>query len=392
MNINKYYKTVAFIPVRGGSKSIPLKNIKEFCGKPLVYWSIRAAVKCEYIDKVFVATDSGIIRKTVEDFGFSKVKVIDRNPDTATDTASTESAMLDFAEKINFDNIILIQATSPLLSVSDLNNGLKIFFHDDVDSVLSVVPQKRFIWKADDNKIAESVNYNPIKRPRRQEFDPYYVENGAFYISSKENLIKHKCRISGKIAIAEMNEDTYYEIDEPSDWYILEMLKYKTDKDKYMELSKINLFITDVDGVLTDGGMYYSESGEELKKFNTRDGMGLSNLKKIGITTMILTGEDNPIVDNRAKKLGIDYVFKGVKDKKSCLDKFFNDHKEYSYSKSSYIGDDINDVEVLKLVNFSATPFDANNSIKNIVSYVCEKSGGKGCVREIADMIYSSHG
>ena len=113
---------VAFIPVRGGSKSIPLKNIKPICGKPLVYWTVKAACGCKYIDRVYIATDSDKIRETVEEFKsgvesdvFSKAEVIGRSAESASDTASTEFAMLEFASNYEFDNIVLVQATSPLL-------------------------------------------------------------------------------------------------------------------------------------------------------------------------------------------------------------------------------------------------------------------------------------
>ena len=96
---------VAFIPVRGGSKSIPLKNIKSIAGKPLVYWTAKAANDCSYIDKVYIATDSDVIKETVETFRLEKVAVIGRSVDTATDTASTESAMLEFADQYDFENI-----------------------------------------------------------------------------------------------------------------------------------------------------------------------------------------------------------------------------------------------------------------------------------------------
>ena len=125
---------VAFIPVRGGSKSIPLKNIKRISGKPLVYWSIKAACECKYIDKVYIATDSDKIKDTIEKFSygdeaelFFKAEVIGRSAKSASDTASTESAMLEFAEKYEFDNIVLIQATSPLLQTSDLDHGFEVF-------------------------------------------------------------------------------------------------------------------------------------------------------------------------------------------------------------------------------------------------------------------------
>ena len=135
---------VAFIPVRGGSKSIPFKNIKPICGKPLVYWVAQAANNCQSIDKVYIATDSEKIKSTVEAFRMSKVEVIGRSEESASDTASTEFAMLEFANQYEFDNMVLIQATSPLLTAEDLEKGFEIFRQPDCDSVLSAVPQKRF--------------------------------------------------------------------------------------------------------------------------------------------------------------------------------------------------------------------------------------------------------
>ena len=171
---------VAFIPVRGGSKSIPLKNIKYLCGRPLVYWVIKAACGCEYIDKVYVATDSEQIKRTVESFQagmegslFDKVEVIGRSANSASDTASTEFAMLEFAKNYEFDHIVLVQANS-----------------EGTDSVLSVVRQKRFHWANDEKGYTYPTNYDVFCRPRRQEFDGYLVENGAFYISSKKELLK----------------------------------------------------------------------------------------------------------------------------------------------------------------------------------------------------------
>ncbi len=175
---------VAFIPVRGGSKSIPLKNIKPINGKPLVYWTLKAACSCRYIDKVYVATDSEEIKESVEKMKisiekelFSKTLVIGRSSESASDTASTEFAMLEFANKYDFDNIALIQATSPLLTGSDLDNGFKAFEDKDTDSVISVVKQKRFHWAYNKNDFVYPTNYDVCHRPIRQEFDGYLVEN-----------------------------------------------------------------------------------------------------------------------------------------------------------------------------------------------------------------------
>ncbi len=227
---------VAFIPVRGGSESIPLKNIKLIGNRPLVYWTVRAACGSPYIDKVYVATDSDKIKETVKAFQlgdeaelFAKVSVIGRSKETATSTASTESAMLEFAACHDFDNIVLIQATSPLLVSDDLNRGFEAYFTPGTDSVLSVVPQKRFHWETDGQGFAHPTNYDVYHRPRRQEFSEYLVENGAFYITSRQRLMQSENRVSGNIRAVSMKEDTYFEIDEPGDWVIIEALMKKNE-------------------------------------------------------------------------------------------------------------------------------------------------------------------
>ncbi len=377
---------VAFIPVRGGSKSIPLKNIKPICSKPLVYWTVKAAVQCESIDIVYIATDSDIIRETVSSFGFDKAIVIDRSAETASDTASTESAMLEFAENYEFDNIVLIQATSPLLTSEDLDRGFEIFNDPDTDSVISVVKQYRFNWKINDDGSVTPTNYNFYHRPRRQEFDGYLVENGAFYITNKSDLLTSKNRISKTVKPCIMNEDTFFEIDEPSDWVIIEALMKKNGLDSPDDLPQIKMLVTDCDGCLTDAGMYYSENGDELKKFNTKDGLGFGLLRQNGILAGIITGEDVELNRRRASKLKLDFIESGIKDKESALKevcKRFNVNPE----NVLYIGDDINDLPAMKIAGYSACPNDAMQSVKNYADYVCSADGGKGVIREVVELI-----
>ncbi len=384
---------VAFIPVRGGSKSIPLKNIKPISGKPLMYWTVKAACGCKYIDKVYVATDSDKIRETVDAFKtgieaslFSKCEVIGRSAESASDKASTESAMLEFADNYDFDNIVLVQATSPLLQSSDLDQGFETFNEDGVDSVFSVVPQKRFHWTNDENGFAHPTNYDVFHRPRRQEFDGYLVENGAFYISSKKDLIKYQNRVSGNIKAVEMNEDTFFEIDEPSDWVIIEALMKKNGITAPSEIPEIKMFLTDCDGCLTDGGMYYSEKGDELKKFNTRDGMGFALLRLRGIITGIITSENVDLNRRRAEKLKLDILEAGCKDKVSAVKRICEEHG-INLKNVCYIGDDINDVDVIKLVGFGCCPADAIPQAKAVAKLVTRTRGGEGVIREIVSKI-----
>lgn len=386
---------VAFIPVRGGSKSIPLKNIKLICGKPLVYWTIKAACSCKYIDKVYVATDSDTIKKTVENFKaevelglFEKVFVIGRSEESASDTASTEFAMLEFANEHNFDNIVLIQATSPLLDSADLDRGFEIFESEETDSVLSVVRQKRFNWKNDEDGLAYPTNYDVYNRPRRQEFDGYLVENGAFYISSKENLLKSKNRISGKIRAVEMNEDTFFEIDEPSDWIIIEALMKKRGiaSSAIPTVPDIKMFLTDCDGCLTDGGMYYSEKGDELKKFNTRDGMGFAFLRAKGIVTGIVTGEEVQLNKRRAEKMKLDILETGCNDKVATIKRICQE-RGIDITNVAYVGDDYNDLEAIKMVGFGCCPANAIPEVREAAKLITKAKGGEGAIREAIEVI-----
>ena len=384
---------IAFIPVRGGSKSIPLKNIKPICGKPLVYWTVKAACECKYIDKVYVATDSDKIKAVVESFKldqnnekFDKAIVIGRSAESASDTASTEFAMLEFASNYEFDNIVLVQATSPLLSAKDLDSGFETFYEEGTDSVLSVVRQKRFHWKNDVDGYAHPTNYDVFNRPRRQEFDGYLVENGAFYITSKSDLIKYQNRVSGNIKAVEMNEDSFFEIDEPSDWVIIEALMRKNGMLDTDSIPEIKLFLTDCDGCLTDGGMYYSENGDELKKFNTRDGMGFRLLREKGIITGIITSESVDLNRRRAEKLKLDILEAGCKDKVSAVKRICEEHG-IDLQNVCYIGDDINDIELLKIVGYGCAPADAMTEAKEVSKYVTTAKGGEGVIREVVRKI-----
>ena len=378
---------IAFIPVRCGSKSIPFKNIKEFCGKPLVYWNLEALEKSNNIDEIFVATDCEEIKDVVKSFNFSKVKIYDRDKENASDTSSTESVMLEFINKQNFkdsDLFFLVQATSPLTQTKDFDKALETLKNENADSLLTCIRTKRFFW----DKNAKAINYDFINRPRRQDFDGLFMENGAFYINSIENIKKDKNRLSGKIAIYEMEEFTAVEIDEEDDWLIAEKMMYKYILSKRPK-PNIKLFLSDVDGTLTDAGMYYGENGEEFKKFNTHDGKGFELLRKAGIKTGIITSENTKIVENRAKKLKVDFLYQGLEHKgKLDIAKEICKELNISLDEVAYIGDDINCKELLSSVGISACPSNALEEIKNIPNIIkLSKAGGEGAVREFCELI-----
>lgn len=382
---------VAFIPARGGSKSIPLKNIRLFCGKPLIYWNLKAINDVNKIDKVVVATDSDQIEETVNSFKLSKVEVYRRLPKNATDTSSTESVMLEYLEQSgleNEDTFLLVQATSPLTTTEDFTKALEQYDLGNIDSLLSGVNIKRFFW----NKDGSPKNYDFRSRPRRQDFDGEFMENGAFYINRVQNIIKDKNRLSGKIGLFEMPEYTAIEIDEPDDWKMAEHLMRKYILPQSNTTSQVKLFLTDVDGVLTDAGMYYSESGDELKKFNTKDGMGLELLRNKGVKTGIITSEITDIVKRRAEKLKVDYLSQGKKGRGKLESAIAICKKQgISLQEVAYIGDDLNCIDLLSSVGLAACPIDAAAEVKNIDNIiVLTKKGGEGVVREFVEIILSN--
>ena len=150
---------------------------------------------------------------------------------------------------------------------------------------------------------------------------------------------------------------------------------------------RIKLLLTDCDGVLTDGGVYYSASGEELKKFSLRDGMGVERLRKLaGVETGIITGENSEIVRRRAEKLGIREYYPGAGDKYSTLREIMK-LKELSFDEIAYIGDDTNDMEIMQQAGLSACPADAFPMIREIAHLVMESRGGHGAFREFSEII-----
>ena len=160
-------------------------------------------------------------------------------------------------------------------------------------------------------------------------------------------------------------------------------------KDIRLKCKKIKLVITDVDGVLTDGGMYYSEEGEVLKKFNTKDGMAVELLKSINIKTIFITRENSKISIQRAKKVKSN-ILSGILRKELELSAICKKFKVLE-NQIAYVGDDVNDYEIMQKVGFSACPNDAHEKIKKISMYCCSKNGSEGVLREVADLIMNTN-
>ena len=217
-------KFCVIILARGGSKGIKNKNIVLIKKKPLLYYPLKAANNSPKIQKIFLSTDSKLIKKTVENLNFTKVKVIDRSIKNSRDSSTSEDAILEFIKNINYENIFFIQATNVFLNTTIINKAISHFINKGFDSLLSVIEGKNFSWMEKNNKF-KAINYDYMNRPLRQKNKKkYYIENGSFYIFKKKGFIKNKNRLYGKIGFFEMNQKSYFDIDDYEDLNIVKKL------------------------------------------------------------------------------------------------------------------------------------------------------------------------
>jgi len=377
-------KKTAIIPLRKGSKGIPGKNKKKMLGRPLFSWVLTEAIFSD-LDEIYVFTDdSEIIAFIKKEYYWSpKVKVELRDEQNASDTASTESVMIEFANvvKNDFEIICLLQATSPMTTSEDINAVLNEIIINKKTAALTVVNTHRFIWNSD----GTPQNYDVFNRPRRQDFEGLLIENGAVYATTKEAFLQTKNRVSGTIGLVKMEETSLVEIDSTTDWKIIEeLLANRLKKSKSHQ--RIDYLVLDVDGVFTNGQVFYGVGGELAKAFDMRDGMGLEILRQHQVEVIVMTSENSELVAQRMKKLQIQNTFLGVKDKYSFLKQFIKDRNS-SFAAVAYIGDDVNDLTNICSVGWSFTPADATEIVKQKADYLLTNFAAAGAIREACEKI-----
>jgi N-acylneuraminate cytidylyltransferase len=217
--------TVAIIPARGGSKGVPRKNIRHLANHPLIAHSILDAKEASLVDRVYVSTDDPEIAAIAKSY---QAEIVNRPPELAGDTASSESALIHAISEIEKTGIVpelivFLQCTSPIRTGTDIDSAIAKLQAENADSLLSVSPSHRFLWK-EVKGAAESINYDYRFRPRRQDMEPQYVENGSIYIFKPWVLKEFGNRLGGKIALFAMSEAASWEIDSILDFEIAEFL------------------------------------------------------------------------------------------------------------------------------------------------------------------------
>jgi CMP-N,N'-diacetyllegionaminic acid synthase len=225
-------KILSIIPARGGSKGIPMKNIKKIANKPLIAYTIDASLNSKVVDKTIVSTDNEKIANIAKKYG---AEIITRPKKLSTDKMALEPVVEHVLEELNkFQNyepdlILILQNTSPLRNSKHVREAIQLFLEKKYDSMLSGFSLHTFLWKKKKDSFFSPVSYNPKNRPNRQDMNKQFFENGAIFISTYDAFKKSKCRISGKIGFYEMSLESSYNIDTKKD---LEYVKKLIKKEK----------------------------------------------------------------------------------------------------------------------------------------------------------------
>ena len=363
------------IPARGGSKGLPWKNILPIAGFPLIYWSIQAAKRSKLLDDFIVSTDDPEIGAIARSYG---ARALDRPAHLAQDDTTTLAVLQHIISCKPCDSIVVLQPTSPLRNADTIDTCIHDFQNGGYNTLAT-------------GYYTKIIEYGTHQNLRRQDIPGFFYDDGNVYIISKSVIQSNRWfgdRVCKKTLDAELN----VEIDDEVTFISAEALLLKRlqsgrqGSDFHDRLANIKVLAMDVDGVLTDGGMYVSANGDESKKFNARDGMGIARVKKAGIATAFITSENTEIVNRRAQKLSIDHVFMGAIDKSAALDKIV-EQQRCSPDEIAYIGDDLNDFDVMCKVGVAVTVPDGDAAIKKIAHYITKRRGGDGAVRELCDLL-----
>ncbi len=220
-------KIIAIIPARGGSKGIPKKNIQKLRGKPLLAYSIEAALQAELVNRVIVSTDDQKIADVALEYG---AEVVHRPVELAGDFASSEAALLHVLETLHqkegylADILVFLQCTSPLTLPSDIDGTIQALLDQQADTAFAAAPFHYFIWSRNADGSMTGVNHDKQKRLMRQQRQDQFIEAGAVYVMRVPGFLEHRHRFFGKTVMYEIPEERCFEIDEPVDLLIAEQL------------------------------------------------------------------------------------------------------------------------------------------------------------------------
>ncbi len=400
---------LALIPARGGSKSIPRKNIKPLAGYPLLAYSIAAAQQSRQVTRTIVSTDDDEIACTGQSFGaeapFLRPEEFSR--DDTTDLPVFTHALHWLKEKEGYqpDVVVQLRPTSPLRPPDCVDQALQILLeHPEADSMRGVIPSGQNpykMWRMDDQgHMSPLLAFPGVDEPYnapRQALPQTYWQTGHIDAIRVSTILK-KNSLSGDV-ILPLHMDPRYaiDIDTLRDWQLAEWIISQGDlpmvhpgSSKRPLPPKVDLLVLDFDGVMTDDRVWVDQDGHEMVAANRRDGLGIGMLHKAGIPMVVLSTETNPVVAARCQKLNLP-VIQGLSDKSTTLKRLILE-RQLDPAHVVYLGNDVNDLSCFPLVGCAVVVADAHPDVIPQADVVLSRPGGRGAVRELCDRILNNQG
>ncbi len=382
--------TLGIIPARGGSKGVPRKNVRYVCGKPLIGWTIEAALEADCVDRVMVSTDDPEIDEVSRDFG---AETIQRPIEISGDRASSESALLHVLRQLQAEEdftpqvTVFLQCTAPLMLPEDIDGTVQTLLNSEADTALAVTDFHYFLWERTTDGDARGINHDKSVRLLRQEQRPQFVETGAVYAMDTEGFLQHEHRFFGKTVLYRIPGERRWEIDEPVDMEIAEVMLRRREQEYALKQlpQEPAAVVLDFDGVFTDNRVVVTENGREAVACDRRDGHGLEMLRKAGVPVLVLSKEENPVVSARCGKLDLE-VKQGIDDKLRVLRAWCTE-ESIDLASVVYVGNDVNDVECIQAAGCGVAVADAFPDVRRKAKLVLESEGGRGAVREVCQRV-----
>lgn len=384
-------KVVAFVPIKFNSQRLENKNILPLGKYPLCWYIFETLKQVKHIDKIYVYCSDIRIQKYIP----SNIKFLKRPSNLDSHQTIGLQIYTSFAEQIPADAYVLAHATSPFIKPFSIQQGLDAILEKGYDSAFSVQKMQTYTWYHN-----EPLNYALNNVIRTQELTPVQLETSAFYIFTHSVLMKGQrigCKslpiITDRIESVDIDEVDDYELAQAiisNDSLTCHTLNYNLSNHKY----DIKLVLLDFDGTMSNGEVYisndtarYSYNAVSSKAYYTKDGYILRKLTQNGIVVVIVSGNDLDFFQQKADKLGLKLI--GNCDNKiESVSELATEYEIDLKTQVVYMGDDDNDIEVMKSVAIAGCPADASKNVRKVCQYISCKNGGKGAVRDFMEYVF----
>ncbi len=400
-------EVLAIVPARGGSKSLPRKNIRHLAGHPLVAYSIAAGLQSGVVSRLIVSTDDEEIAEVARLYGaeipFLRPRSLAMDDTLDLPVFQHALGLLD-AEGYKPDIVIQLRPTSPLRPPDCIDQAVGILLgRQDADSVRAVVPSSQNPYKMwrikDDGRLTPLLGDGKVEAYNmpRQKLPSTFWQTGHLDAIRTRTILEKRSMSGGLILPLVLDPRYSIDIDTERDWERAEWILRQFDLPAVRPghrprplPDQVELVVLDFDGVMTDNRVWVDSDGREAVAADRGDGLGISRLLARGIDVVVLSSEINPVVSARCRKLGVP-VFQGTADKATALKDILTD-RSVDPSRAVFLGNDLNDLPCFQMVGCALVVADSHPDVASKADLILTRAGGRGAVRELSDLLLSNLG